>query len=141
MQEQPTASAEPSPAKLLYARVLQAGMYAGLGCLFVTFALYVFGIVDPHIAHEDLSEHWGKPIHEYLADTGIETGWSWVTMLRYGDFLNFVGIAVLAGVTIVCYLAIVPVLLRKKDFVYAALAMTEVLVLVAAASGIIAVGH
>ncbi len=47
----------------------------------------------------------------------------------------------LSGVTIVCFIAIVPTLVRKRDFVYAAIAVVEVLVLVAAASGILAVGH
>jgi hypothetical protein len=44
-------------------------------------------------------------------------------------------------VTVICYAAIIPLLLKRKDFVYATLAVLEVLVLVAAASGIIAVGH
>ena len=69
------------------------------------------------------------------------TGWAWVGMLDKGDFLNFVGIAILAGVTILCYLAIVPTLLRKKDNAYLAMALVEVLVLALAASGILAVGH
>jgi hypothetical protein len=62
-------------------------------------------------------------------------------MLGKGDFLNFVGIAILAGVTIICYLAIVPTLLRKKDTAYLLMAIAEVLILSLAASGILAVGH
>jgi hypothetical protein len=62
-------------------------------------------------------------------------------MLAKGDFLNFVGIAILAGVTIICYLAIVPTLLRKKDRAYLTMAIVEVLVLALAASGILSVGH
>jgi hypothetical protein len=62
-------------------------------------------------------------------------------MLRYGDFLNFIGIAMLAGVTIVCYAAIIPMLLKRKDKVYALLALLEVVVLVLAASGVVSGGH
>lgn len=69
------------------------------------------------------------------------TGWRWVKFLGYGDFVNFVGVAILAGATILCYIAIIPLLLRRKDFIYAALALLEVVVLVVAASGVIAVGH
>jgi hypothetical protein len=58
-----------------------------------------------------------------------------------GDFLNFVGIAILGGITIICYLAIVPSLLRKRDFAYLAMALVEVLVLSLAASGLLVVGH
>ena len=116
-------------------------MYLGLACLFVTFALYAFGIMGPLIPPEELPNHWTKNVHEYLTDAKIEAGWSWVRMLGYGDFVNFIGIAILAGATIPCYIAIIPLLLKKKDFVYAVLALLEVLVLVVAASGIVAVGH
>jgi hypothetical protein len=69
------------------------------------------------------------------------TGWAWITMLGRGDFLNFVGIVILGGVTIVCYLAIVPTLARKKDHAYLVMTLLEALVLALAASGILAVGH
>jgi len=41
----------------------------------------------------------------------------------------------------VCYLAIVPGLMREKDTPYVALALVEVAVLVLAASGILKSGH
>jgi hypothetical protein len=141
MEEQDKASLEPTPEQHLYARVLEIGMYAGLACLFVTFALYVFGIMEPYIPLQELPEHWGKNVGDYLADAKIDTGWTWLGMLAYGDFVNFIGIAALAGVTIICYLAIVPGLLKSKDVTYAVLAILEVLVLVLAASGVIAAGH
>jgi hypothetical protein len=141
MEENPHASREPTPEQIRYAGVLEKGMYVGLACLFVTFALYVFGIMEPHIPLEELSEHWEKNVHEYLTDAEIEAGWGWVKMLGHGDFINFVGIAILAGMTILCYIAIIPRLLKRKDFIYAILALLEVVILVVAASGIVAVGH
>jgi hypothetical protein len=62
-------------------------------------------------------------------------------MLAKGDFFNFVGITILSGITIICYLAIVPMLLRKKDVAYVTIALIEALVLALAASGILSVGH
>lgn len=59
----------------------------------------------------------------------------------YGDFINFIGVAILGGVTIICYASIVPTLLKNNDKVYAILAVLEVIILSAAASGILAVGH
>jgi len=141
MAEKPDASLEPAPEQVLYARVLETGMYVGLVCLFVTFALYVSGIMEPHIPLDELSQHWEKSVHEYLDDAEIGAGWSWMGMLGHGDFLNFIGIAFLAGTTLLCYLAILPLLLKRRDFIYAVLAMIEVFVLAVAASGIIAVGH
>lgn len=141
MKDKPDAPLDPSPEQVRYAAVLEKGMYLGLGTLFVTFALYVSGVMEPHIPLEKLSGHWTKSVHEYLSDAGIEPGWAWVKMLGHGDFINFLGITILAGTTVFCYLAIVPMLVAKRDFVYVILAALEVLVLVFAASGIIAVGH
>ena len=141
MQENPDASLEPSAEQLRYAAVLEKGMYAGLACLLVTFALYVSGIMEPHIPLDELPEHWTKSVGEYLTDADIGAGWSWVGMLGKGDFVNFIGIATLAGVTVLAYLAIIPLLLKRRDIIYAVLASVEVLVLLAAASGLIAGGH
>jgi hypothetical protein len=148
MEQTPDASLEPTPEQIRYAGFLEKGMYLGLVCLFVTFALYVFGIMEPLIPPEELPNHWTKNVHgyltganEYRTDAKIEPGWSWVKLLGYGDFVNFVGIVILAGTTILCYAAIIPLLLKRKDFIYAIVALLEVIVLVVAASGIIAVGH
>jgi hypothetical protein len=141
MQENPDASVEPTPEQLRYAVVLEKGMYAGLVCLLVTFALYVSGIMEPHIPLDELPEHWTRSVGEYLDGAGIEAGWSWVGMVGKGDFVNFIGIAALAGVTVLAYLAIIPLLIKRKDIIYAVLASVEVLVLLAAASGLIAGGH
>ncbi|MFC1596436.1 DUF1634 domain-containing protein [Planctomycetota bacterium] len=141
MEKPPEASLEPAPEQVRYAAVLEKGMLAGLACLLVTFALYVSGIMSPYIPREELPQHWSKDVNTYLADANIEAGWGWLKMLQYGDFVNFIGIATLAGVTLICYAAIVPLLLKRKDTIYAVLAILEVLVLAVAASGIIAVGH
>ena len=129
------------PEQILYASILEKGMYIGLLILFITFALYALSIMKPYIPLDEISQYWAMNVHEYLEHAHIGTGWSWVWRLNYGDFINFVGIAVLAGATIFCYLAIVPVLLKNNDKVYAVLALLEALILALAASGILAVGH
>jgi len=140
---------EDQSEQLVYAKVLEIGMFIGLVILFITFALYVFRVVTPAVPLEQVSNYWTHGVHEYLEVVNDEflhlehppTGWAWVGMLNKGDFLNFVGIAILAGVSILCYVAIVPTLLRKKDHAYLAMAILEVLVLSLAASGILTVGH
>lgn len=135
--------------QLLYARVLEIGMYFGLVTLFVTFALYVSGIVAPAVPRERISAYWNQGVHEYLEAVNHEylhlehppTGWAWVRMLGKGDFLNFLGIAMLAGITIACYLSICPLLLRSRDYTYLTMSLVEALVLALAASGLLAVGH
>ncbi|HEY6002452.1 MAG TPA: hypothetical protein VIV57_06220 [Anaeromyxobacter sp.] len=126
--------------QLAYAQVLDVGMKLGLLLLLVTFALYVTGLVSPHIPVTDLPRYWSLPVKEYLAATGIPRGWSWIGMLGSGDFLNFLGIAFLGGVAIACYLAISPIFFRKRDRLYGWLALVEVAVLALAASGLLKVG-
>ena len=126
--------------QLAYAKLLDFGMKLGLLVLIITFIVYLSGILSPHIPVNDLPRYWSMSVHKYLEATGIHPGWTWLGMLGKGDFLNFVGIAFLAGVTILCYLRIIPILFRKKDTVYGILAILEVLVLVLAASGILKAG-
>jgi hypothetical protein len=126
--------------QLAYAKLLDSGMKLGLLMLVISFAIYVLGIFTPHVPVGELPKYWSMPVKEYLKATDIHTGWSWLHLLGKGDFLNFVGIAFLSGVTILCYMRIIPILFRKKDTVYAVLAIIEVLVLVLAASGILKAG-
>ncbi len=144
---QPTAEADPD--QLLYASILAKGMYLGLGLLLVTFTLYLTGILQPGVPIEELPNYWTLSAHEYLEAVNHEflhrpeivVGWGWMRLLGLGDYLNFVGIALLAAVTIVCYIGVLPNLFRKKDWIYGTIAVVEVLILALAASGIVAVGH
>ncbi len=86
--------------QLAYAKLLDLGMKVGLLMLVVTFFIYVFGIFTPHIPVNELPNYWKLPVKEYLKAADIHTGWSWLSEVGKGDFLNFVPIAFLAGVTI-----------------------------------------
>lgn len=126
--------------QITYAKILDLGMKSGLLALIITFVVYLSGVLTPHIPVNDLPKYWGMSVHEYLEATGIHPGWSWLGMLGKGDFLNFIAIAFLAGVTVICYVAIIPILFRKKDTIYGVLAILEALVLVLAASGLLKAG-
>lgn len=123
--------------QLIYASILDKGMKLGLLAIVVTFTLYASGVMTPHVPIGDLPKYWSMPVKDYLAATSIHTGWSWLGMLGKGDFVNFIGIALLAGVTIACYIAIMPVFLKKKDKVFFIISLIEVVVLLVASSGIL----
>jgi len=126
--------------QVAYAKILDKGMKLGLLLLIISFVLYLSGILSPYIPVNDLPKYWGMSVHKYLEATGIPTGWSWISMVGKGDFINFIGITFLAGVTIICYLRIIPILFSQKDIAYGIIAIIEVLVLVLAASGILKSG-
>jgi len=134
--------------QILYAGLLEKAMYAGLLLMFITFALYVFGIIEAAVPLAHISTMWSQPVHDYLVainsnflhlDT-LPTGWAWLKLLGKGDFLNFLPIAMLSGVTILCYIAIVPGLFKRGDKAMAIMAVAEVLILSLAASGLLVVG-
>ncbi len=126
--------------QLAYAAILDKGMKIGLLMLIITFIVYLTGILSPYIPVNDLPKYWGHPVHQYLQETGIHAGWSWLGMVGKGDFLNFIPIAFLAAVTVACYLRILPILFEKKDIAFGVIAILEVLVLVLAASGLLKAG-
>lgn len=126
--------------QVLYANILNKGMLVGLLVLIVTFVVYAAGILEPKIPLNDVQHYWVMSVGDYLHESGMEAGWAWIGNLDKGDLLNFAPIAFLSALTIFCYLAIVPGLLRKKDTAYVVLALLEVAVLVVAASGILGAG-
>lgn len=134
--------------QVLYAAILEKGMFAGLGLMVITFVLYVFGVMPSIVPLSEISIYWGTPVHEYLVAINtnflhweqLPTGWSWIKLLGYGDFLNFLPIAILSGITIVCYLVIVPGLFARKDKAMAIMALAEAVILTLAASGLLSVG-
>lgn len=126
--------------QIAYSVLLDIGMKAGLLLLIITFIVYLSGLMTPHVPVNDLPKYWGLSVAKYLEATNAPHGWGWLSMVGKGDFLNFIGIAFLSGVTILCYIRIIPILFRKKDNIYAVLAILEVLVLVLAASGILKSG-
>ena len=145
----PKITAKATEEQLLYANILEKGMLVGLLLMFITFALYVFRILPAAVPLAEISGYWSQPVHEYLVEINanflhwdhLPTGWSWVKLIGKGDFINFVPIAILSGVTIMCYLAIVPGLFKRGDKAYAIMALAEAAILTLAASGLLAVGH
>jgi hypothetical protein len=142
-------STKATEEQLLYAAILEKGMLIGLVLMFITFALYVFRIMPAAVPLSEIAGYWSQPVHDYLVAINtnflhwdhLPTGWSWMKLIGKGDFLNFIPIAILSGVTIFCYLAIVPGLFRRGDKAYAIMAIAEALILALAASGLLAVGH
>lgn len=109
-----------------------------LGCVFVA---YVSGWLAPLVSFERLPMLWTHPVSRYVEETGAPTGWSWLAAVNRGDYANLAGVAMLSIVTVVCYLRIIPILLRRKERLLAVLAGLQVAILLIAASGVLAAGH
>jgi hypothetical protein len=129
-----------NPEQVTYANMLFYGCWGGLALMALTYLLYVFGIVSPHVPLEKVPLLWSQPVGTYLELGNVPHGWGWTVLIAKGDFLNFLGIVLLAGMTIVCYIPLIPVFLKRKEFVFATLALAEIIVLLFAASGIVGGG-
>lgn len=129
-----------SPEQVTYANLLFYGCWGGLALMALTYVIYITGILDPHVPVAQVTQLWSKPVGTYLHEGNVPSGWGWATLLGKGDFLNFLGIALLAGMTIICYIPLVFAYLKKKDMIYAGIAVAEILVLTIAASGIVGAG-
>ncbi len=131
---------QPSREQIIYANLLIIGVLAGLIILVTTYAIYVTGILPAHIDISLIPELWGKGVGEYLEITHSPHGWGWVPLLAKGDFLNYIGFALLALMTIFCYLVLVRGYIRQKNWIFTVIAVLEIVVLSVAASGILGSG-
>jgi uncharacterized membrane protein len=133
-------TAKAPPEQITYANLLFYGSWAAIAILLITFFVYVTGVLDSYIPINEVSQYWTMPVSQYVQEANVPTGWGWATLLGKGDFLNFIGIVLLAGMTIVCYIVILPYYVKKKDIAFVVLIILEVLILCLGASGIFGTG-
>jgi hypothetical protein len=121
------------PEHHVYARWLDRMVRVVFLLASAAFALYVFGLLPPFVALEELPALWRLPLPEYLARSGAPTGWSWLPLVSRADYLSLAAVALFALLTLVCYLRVIPLLPRLQ----ALLALAQVAVLLAAISGLV----
>ena len=76
---------------------------------------------------------WALPADEFARATGAPTGWSWLSQLGRGDYLNVLGITLFPLVAIAAYATLVSAFLRERSRTQALLALLQVIVLLLAA--------
>jgi hypothetical protein len=117
----------------IYARWLKVGTRVGFVVLVFSFFIYVLGLLDALVPPQQLSRLWGLPVDHYVAATGGPTGWGWLGLLARSDYLNYLGVALLASVTTVAYARILPTLIAQGDRLRAGIAALQIIVLITAA--------
>ena len=140
MNTQNEQALKPSREQIIYANLLIIGVWAGIFILAVTYAIYLTGILPSHVELSQIPTLWDKGVGEFIEITHSPHGWGWLYLLARGDFLNYIGFALLALMTIVCYLVLVRGYFRHKNWIYTVIAILEIVVLSLAASGILGSG-
>ena len=140
MTSPPDPQAQP-PEQERYARLLDWGTRIGLLLLVASFVAYVSGLLPGVVPVDRLPELWTLPVAQFQARTQMPGGWGWLALLGHGDVLGLLGIALLAGVSIPCLLALVPIYAARGEKAYVAICLLEVAVVALAASGLLSGGH
>lgn len=122
----------------LYARWLDVASGVAFVVSLVAFLAYTGHLLPAYVPLEELPRYWSLPVRQFIEATAAPTGWAWLTELGYGDGLNLAAIALLGLVTPLCYARLVPALFAERDWLQAALALAQLVVLLAAASGAVA---
>ncbi|MFZ5426409.1 MAG: DUF1634 domain-containing protein [Thermodesulfobacteriota bacterium] len=134
------APIETPKEQLLYADILFWGCWGGLALMALTYIIYLTGFMAPHVPMDQITQLWSQPVGTYLSQGNVPQGWGWASLLGKGDFLNFLGIVLLAGLTIVAYIPLIPAFLKKGDKAFAFISLLEVIVLIVVASGLVGGG-
>ncbi len=129
-----------SEEQIAYAEFLGKGTWTALGLLIILFIIYISGILPNVVDFESLQIYWKMRAADYIHEANSPTGWGWVPLLNHGDMLSYIGIALLAGLTILSYFRILPVFIKKKDKPFTVIVLIELAVLILAASGILTAG-
>ena len=119
----------------LYARWLDIATKAGFVISLVAFLLYAGRVMPAYVPLDQLPRYWALPVDQFVQATGAPSGWAWLGELHYGDGLNLLTIGLLGLVTPLCYARLVPALVAERDWLQALLAVAQLAVLLAAASG------
>ncbi|MCG3188259.1 MAG: hypothetical protein LKCHEGNO_00222 [Burkholderiaceae bacterium] len=138
---EPAPAAMQPPEQLRYASWLQWSARVGMAVLLLSFAAYVLGLAESHVPVSRLPELWVHPVGRFLELTESPVGWGWVALLHRGDIAGLLGIAILAGASVWCLLALVPIYLARGERAFAAVCVAEVAVVVLAASGWLSRAH
>ena len=130
----------PDSAQQRYARALAWGTRIGIALLVAGFAAYLLGLT-PHIPMERVPALWSRPASELLQHAGLQPGWHWAALVHRSDMLVLAAIAFLASCSLGPLFAVLPIFRKRRERVFVAICILQVLVLLLAASGLLTGAH
>ena len=93
----------------IYARWLAAGTRIAFAVLLATFLVYMLGLLEPLVSPRELARLGSAGGQVCGCDRRAHRlAMAWFS--RKGDYLNFIGVAALASISIVCYARMIPTL-------------------------------
>ena len=129
------------PVQQTFASMLIWLVRVALAFLFVSFVIYAAGLVPSPIPLDDVPDLWHLSASEYAARTDLALGWSWLRALDQGRTLVFAALVLFPTGTMLLLAVTVVLYLRQRVPAYALIAFFELVVLIIAATGLLATGH
>jgi len=117
----------------VYARWLERGARFTFAFALLSLALYLTGALEPLVPLDDLPRLWTLSAADLRREAQAPSGWDWLRFVRYGDYLNQLGISFFALLSLVCTARVIPAFAKSGERGQAVLAALQVIVLLAAA--------
>jgi len=141
-EEHLNQATRPMPEQIACANSLFLGVWLSVPLLFVTYLGCVTGIMEPHVPMKAVQQNWNQRVNHGVCNADSPHGFGWLRLLNTGDYLTYIGLAILALITILCYLMFLPGYIRRNGRIETLICVLEVPVLGLAASSILgASGH
>ncbi|HHE31458.1 MAG TPA: DUF1634 domain-containing protein [Chlorobaculum parvum] len=129
---------------IFYAKTLDFVSHAVIVAMVIGYVLYLTGLLPLSIPIGAIAGNWHLSAAEMQATLHHPKGWSFVTApggVLQGDIVSYMSVILLALATLFCLAVAVVVYLREKKPLFFTIALGQFLVLVVAASGIVAAGR
>jgi hypothetical protein len=130
--------------QLVYARVLERASHIGMAFLAVGYLVYVLQLLPLSVPIDAVAGNWHLKASAMQQKLHTPSGWSFLSStaaLVNGDVVSYLSIYFLALVTIICLAFAIITFYREKNYLYTAIAVLQVVVLIIASSGIVSGGH
>jgi hypothetical protein len=134
--EPPPMAIAPADEQSVYARLIEGLTHVATLLLLLTFGVYVFGVLEPHVALERLPQLWDQSLQRYLQLSDTHPGWRVIERLGRSDVMNLVGVGLLSSAPALSLLVLLPNQLRRRDWAQAGFCLGLVALMLLAAAGL-----
>jgi hypothetical protein len=124
-------------AALRYAQCVEIGTTLSFIVIALELAAYLSGALSPQVPLQDLPRLWGLPLKDYLVAAQVPPGWGWLALVGAGDYQNFIGITLLASISMAAYFCALRAYIAQRERIYAALTLAQLCITLAAATGLL----
>lgn len=116
-----------------YSRIMGLGIRISLLLLIVSYVVYLAGWMPNRIDAANLPQYWSLPAQQYVQQGDMPEGWQWAGQLDHGDVATILPIIIMASLSIICGLSILPIYLRRRDYGMVIIVLLQMVVMLVAA--------